>query len=87
MFSNSTRANSQSQQAMQQMLTRLRETAKGGCSSSELGQLIKDIDDAIAYSNDAVVRRALKKIGLSSEEMISLLQESRRYVNGLENTE
>jgi len=49
-------------------------------SLNEASQLIKDIDETIAYTNDPVVKRALQKAGLSSEEMIALLRESRSYV-------
>ena len=84
MFSNSIRVNHQAQQKMQQMLTRLREIPRSQSSESELNQLIKEIDEAIAYSNEEVVKSALRKIGLSSEEIVSLLRESRNHVSNLD---
>ncbi|MGG6263290.1 hypothetical protein ACQ4M3_35190 [Leptolyngbya sp. AN03gr2] len=49
----------------------------------EAHQIIGDIDNAIIHTSSPVVRQALEKAGLSSEEAISLLESSKNQINHL----
>ncbi len=83
MFFKAVHINREPKNKLSQMLKQLQEIPKNCHSVPEVSQLLEDIDDTIAHANDAVIKRALERSGLSSEEMISLLQESRSHVTNL----
>ncbi|MGJ3250256.1 MAG: hypothetical protein ACFE0J_03835 [Elainellaceae cyanobacterium] len=68
---------------LSQMLKQLQATPEENYSKPEVSKLIGHIDDAIAHADEPVIERALQRAGLSSEEMVFLLQESRRHVTNL----